>query len=166
MTSAIESGLPWAPGAIRYDEAHSGEIRHALLFSLSWPAVAAAHVWPARHHASPPGILPNAIPLGTRLRLRGDYPIPADKSIEAQRILAALRDYGAFLSDRNGDLAVPTLGQFTLEAEPNGLWGNRLQEIVQRTVGISKYIEFVDESQYQAEPNSGRWKSRAWWRLW
>lgn len=159
--SASESGLPLSPLTLRYDEAHEGEIRHALAFSLSWPAVANSYVWPARHVATYKlGILPNAIPLGTRLRLRSDYQVPAGTSLEASRVLVALREYGAFLSDRNGSISTPSSGQFTLAAEIDPRWGSILDEITQRTTGISQYIEFVDESKFMADPNSGRWKNR------
>lgn len=159
--SASESGLPLSPLTLRYDEAHQGEIRHALAFSLSWPAVANSYVWPARHVATyKRGILPNAIPLGTRLRLRSDYQVPAGTSLEASRVLVALREYGAFLSDRNGSISTPSSGQFTLAAEIDPRWGTILDEVTQRTIGIAPYIEFVDESKFMADPNSGRWRMR------
>lgn len=160
-TSASESGLPIAPLSIRYDEAHQGGIRHALMLSLPWVAVDNSYVWPARHVAEQVGILPNGVPLGTRLRLRGDYPMPPGMSVEASRILAALRDYGAFVGDRNGDLKNPAMtGQITLEADCDTRLNMILQEITSRTAGISQWIEFVDESAFMVDPNSGRWRMR------
>ena len=159
LTSAIESGLPWSTGAIRYDEMHAQDIRHALLFSLSWPAVANTWVWPARNVSVRPGVVSDAIPMGTRMRLRGDYQVPPGMTLEAARILAALRDYGALLSDRNGSLANPALtGLFSLEAEPDSRTVGILNEVRSRTLGIAQFVEFVDESAFQYAPDSGRWK--------
>ena len=152
-TSADEAGLPISPGLLNYDEAHSGTIRHALRFALSWPDVDTSYVWPARHF-SRRDPLPNAIPLGMRMRLNANYVIPPGCSRECAAVLTALRDYGAFLADR---ASVPA-GNFALECRTDPRWGSIPSEIALATRGISVYLEFVDESACMADPNSGRWK--------
>jgi hypothetical protein len=152
-TSADEAGLPISPGLLRYDEAHSDTIRHALRFALSSRCVDNSYVWPARHVAARPHA-PNAIPLGMRMRLRPDYAIPMDASPECRAVLRCMRDYGLFLADRAGDPE----GEFSLECEPSPRWGGILAEIAARTRGIAPSLQFVDESAHMDEPNSGRWK--------
>ena len=49
-TSADAAGLPIFPGLLRYDEMLTGEIRHAIRFTV--PQTQKAYVWPARHYAS------------------------------------------------------------------------------------------------------------------
>lgn len=158
-TSADEAGLPISPGLLDFDEAHLGSIRHALRFALSWPYVDNSYVWPARHVAFRQHA-PHAIPLGMRMRLKASYIIPADASPEVRAILQAMKDYGLFLADRAGDV----YGEFSLEAVPDPRWRVLLAELAARTVGIRDNLEFVDESKFMADPNSGRWKARGW--LW
>jgi hypothetical protein len=152
-TSADEAGLPISPGLLNYDEAHSGTIRHALRFALSWPDVDTSYVWPARHFGYRDHVQ-NAIPLGMRMRLKANYVIPPGCSRECAATLTALRDYGAFLADRSGDAS----GNFSLECQTDPRWGGIPAEIVNVTHGIAAYLEFVDESGCMADPNSGRWK--------
>ena len=65
-TSADAAGLPILPGLVRYDEVASGEIRHALRFTV--PETRDEYFWPARHDASD---LTGAEypPMGQRFRL-------------------------------------------------------------------------------------------------
>ncbi len=100
-TSADAAGLPIFPGLARYDEVvEQGEIRHALRFTARRTRRAFVH--PARHWASrdESASLP---PMGLRVRLKADYPIPAGAPAEARVILTALKRYGMLLADNGSD---------------------------------------------------------------
>lgn len=101
-TSADAAGLPILPGLVRYDEAASGEIRHALRFTL--PQTQAAYVWPARHAASKL-ISTNYAPLGQRFRLRADFN-EEQFSPTVRPIVVALKRYGMILADNGGALYI------------------------------------------------------------
>src|SRR5260370_23935583 len=83
------------PGLVRYDEIASGEIRHAIRFTV--PQTQRAYVWPARHYASS---LTGAQypPMGARFRLRASFDVSA-YSATNQIILNALKKYGMMLAD-------------------------------------------------------------------
>lgn len=83
-TSADAAGLPILPGLVRLEEVMSGEIRHALRFTV--PETQKAFVWPARHHAS--SLTGSQYPpMGQRFRLRADYDL-SGFSTEVQVISA------------------------------------------------------------------------------
>jgi|GEM_PF-3844191 len=67
-TSADAAGLPIFPGLVRYDEASSGAIRHALRFTVS--STRRAYVPPATHWASS-NTSANLPPMGMRVRMDG-----------------------------------------------------------------------------------------------
>jgi hypothetical protein len=95
-TSADAAGLPIFPGLVRYDEAHSGTIPHALRFTV--PASRKAYVPPANHWASD-DTSPNLPPMGMRVRLKAKYAIPESFSPETKAILRALKKYGMMVAD-------------------------------------------------------------------
>jgi hypothetical protein len=101
-TSADAAGLAIFPGLVKYDEATSGAIRHALRFTMG--ATAAAYRPPARHQAARnPG--PWSPPMGLRLRLKASYDI--DGLTGANRAIArALRTYGMILADNGGEFSI------------------------------------------------------------
>jgi len=94
-TSADAAGLPILPGLVRYDEVASGEITHALRFTVS--STQAAYIHPATHYASD-STDPNLPPMGLRLRLRADYDISGFPT-KVQVILRALKKYGMIVAD-------------------------------------------------------------------
>ena len=111
-TSADAAGLPIMPGLARYDEVASGEIRHALRFTV--PSTLKAYVWPARHYASSLTD-PKYPPMGQRFRLKATFDIstyPAD----VQVILRALKKYGMMIAD-NGSA-------WFISGEPDSRWNN------------------------------------------
>ena len=71
-TSADAAGLPIFPGLVRYDEAASGKIQHALRFTL--PRTKAAFIPPASHWAGNTSD-PSAPPMGMRIRLKSSSDI-------------------------------------------------------------------------------------------
>jgi len=99
-TSADAAGLPIFPGLVRYDEASSGAIRHALRFTVS--RTRQAYVPPATHWAlsRTDADLP---PMGMRVRLKASFVIPAGFSTESRAILQAMKTYGMFVADNGSD---------------------------------------------------------------
>lgn len=143
-TSADAAGLPILPGLVRYDEVAGGEIRHAIRFTA--PQTQAAHLWPARHHASS-NTGANYPPMGLRLRLKADYDITGF-SPEIQVILQAFKTYGIILAD-NGSA-------WYISGVPDERWNNdHLHEI---DVITGADFEVVDVSSLMIDPNSGQAK--------
>ena len=94
-TSADAAGLPILPGLAKYDEVKSGQIRHALRFTVG--ATQRGYVHPAAHFASSSDD-PNLPPMGLRLRLRADYDF-SDFHGDPRVILEALKTYGMIVAD-------------------------------------------------------------------
>lgn len=94
-TSADAAGLPMLPGLVRYDEVASGEINHALRFTVS--NTQRAYIHPAIHFASS-NRNPDLPPMGLRLRLKADYDISGITG-QAAVILRALKKYGMIVAD-------------------------------------------------------------------
>jgi hypothetical protein len=141
-TSADAAGLPILPGLVRFDEVDSGEIRHALRFTL--PQAQHAYVWPARHQASADRN-PNQPPFGLRLRLRADFDI-SRYSAHNRVILKALQTYGMILAD---------LGQsIYLSGSPDERWNDEDLNFLERVKGLD--FEVVDELSLQIAPDSGQ----------
>jgi hypothetical protein len=94
-TSADAAGLPIFPGLVRYDEAESGEINHALRFTVENSQ--RAYILPATHWASSDtdSDLP---PMGLRLRLRADFDI-SEFTGTSRVVLETLRRYGMIVAD-------------------------------------------------------------------
>jgi hypothetical protein len=99
-TSTDAAGLPIFPGLVRYDEASTGVIKHALRFTVA--ASRRAYVPPATHWASS-DTNPNLAPMGARLRLKADYVIPDSYSKEVKAVLQALKTYGMFVADNGSN---------------------------------------------------------------
>ncbi len=141
-TSADAAGLPILPGLVRYDEVISGEINHALRFTV--PRTQAAYIWPARHKASN-STDANLPPMGLRLRLRADFDI-SKYSKSNQVIMMALKRYGMFLADNGGPMFI------------TGVADKRWDDGDLRKLGEMTTVDFeaVDESAWQMLPDSGR----------
>jgi hypothetical protein len=142
-TSADAAGLPLLPGLVRYDEVASGEITHALRFTV--PRTRKAYIWPARHHASTLTGLQYP-PMGQRFRLKAGYDL-SGFSPETRVILTALKRYGMILAD-NG-------GAWYISGVPDERWDNdALVAELSRVKGSA--FEAVDESSLTMSPDSGR----------
>ena len=144
-TSADAAGLPIFPGLLRYDEVNSGEITHALRFTV--PQTRNTYVWPARHQASP---LTDAIypPMGQRFRLRANYPETKTPPFapHALTIIRALKKYGMMLAD-NGS-------RWYISGAPDDRWDNDV--LHQLDVIVGSDYEAVDVSSLQMSANSGQ----------
>ncbi len=112
-TSADAAGLPIFPGLVRYDEAASGVIRHALRFTVQTSR--RAYVPPATHFASSNTSV-NLPPMGMRVRLKASYVIPSNFSTEVKAILQAMKTYGMFVADNGSNWFV--------SGAPDERWNN------------------------------------------
>jgi hypothetical protein len=141
-TSADAAGLPIFPGLVRYDEVASGEIRHALRFTV--PQTRNSFVWPARHYAS---TLSGAQypPMGVRFRLKAGFDI-SGYSATNQVILRALQKYGMVLAD-NG-------ASWFIAGAPDSRWNNDDLHLLTKILGSN--FEAVDVSSLMVDPNSGQ----------
>ena len=111
-TSADAAGLPVFPGLIRYDEVASGQIRHAIRFTLARSR--AAFTPPASHWAAN-STDPNAPPMGMRLRLRANFDV-SGYSATNQVILNAMKKYGLILADNGSSMYI--------SGAPDDRWDN------------------------------------------
>jgi hypothetical protein len=112
-TSADAAGLPIFPGLVRYEEAASGALRHALRFTVS--STRRAYVPPATHWASS-STNPDLPPMGMRVRLKSSYVIPANFTAESRTILQALKTYGMFVADNGSN--------WYISGAPDPRWDN------------------------------------------
>ena len=140
-TSADAAGLPIMPGLVTYEEVLSGEIKHAIRFTV--PQTRREFVWPARHYAS--SLTGTQYPrMGERFRLKASFditPFPAN----VQVILRAMKTYGILLAD-NGSA-------WYISGKPDDRWNN--DEL--RTFGqlLGSNFEAVDSTGLMIDPNSG-----------
>jgi hypothetical protein len=106
-TSADAAGLSVFAGLVRYDEAASGVINHALRFTMQKTEGdnnGGYFVLPASHAASS-NTTANLLPMGTRLRLRANVDISSYSRIN-QVILTAMKTYGLILADNGSNFNV------------------------------------------------------------
>lgn len=114
-TSADAAGLPIFPGLVRYEEAHSGTIPHALRFTVA--STRKAYVPPATHWASGNTSV-NLPPMGMRVRLKASFVIPSNYSTEAKAILQAMKTYGLIVADNGSNWFVT--------GAPDSRWSSNL----------------------------------------
>jgi len=112
-TSTDAAGLPIFPGLVRYDEASTGTIAHALRFTVS--STRRAYVPPATHWASS-NTSASLPPMGMRVRLKTSYVIPANFSTESKAILQALKTYGMMVADNGSN--------WYMTGAPDSRWNN------------------------------------------
>jgi hypothetical protein len=112
-TSADAAGLPIFPGLVRYDEASTGTIPHALRFTVN--ASREAYVPPANHWASSSTSV-NLPPMGMRVRLKASFVIPTSYSRETKAILKALQKYGMIVADNGSN--------WFISGAPDERWNN------------------------------------------
>ncbi len=98
-TSADAAGLPILPGLVRYDEVASGQIDHALRFTVE--DTRRAYIYPARHFASDKTD-PNLPPMGLRVRLRANFDTSGFPR-QVRVILTALKRYGMIVADNGSN---------------------------------------------------------------
>jgi len=111
-TSADAAGLPVFAGLARYDEVATGQIQHALRFTLQYSRQAFT---PPASHWAPTSSNALAAPMGMRLRLKASYDISSFPP-QSQVILAALKQYGMIMADNGSSMYV--------SGEPDNRWSN------------------------------------------
>jgi hypothetical protein len=98
-TSADAAGLPIFPGLVRYDEAASGQIDHAI--RVTFESTREAWVHPASHCAGDTSDA-SAPPMGLRLRLKAGYGL-GHFSGPAKTIALAMKRYGLIVADNGSN---------------------------------------------------------------
>ncbi len=140
-TSADAAGLPIMPGLVTHEEILTGEIKHAIRFTV--PQTRREFVWPARHYAS--SLTGTQYPrMGERFRLKASFdvsPFPA----EVQVILAAMKKYGIMLAD-NGSA-------WYISGKPDSRWNNDNLRTLNQLRGSD--FEAVDALVLRIDPDSG-----------
>jgi len=145
MWSADAAGLPIFPGLLRYDEVSSGEITHALRFTV--PSMRGDYIWPARASAPLGKITDQKYPpAGQRFRLKASFDISGYPP-QAKVILTALKKYGMIVAD-NG-------GAWALSGVPDSRWNTDDIYSVYNSVQGSDF-EAVDESSLMIDRNSAQ----------
>jgi hypothetical protein len=98
-TSADAAGLPIFPGLVRYDEAASGHLDHAIRVTVE--STREAWVHPASHCAGDTSD-PSAPPMGLRLRLKAGFGL-GRVSGPARTIALAMKRYGLIVADNGSN---------------------------------------------------------------
>jgi hypothetical protein len=99
FTSADAAGLPIFPGLVRYDEAASGQINHAI--RVTFESTQDAWIHPGSHCAGDT-TNPAAPPMGLRLRLRPSYDLSGFTGT-ALAVGKALKRYGLIVADNGSN---------------------------------------------------------------
>lgn len=141
-TSADAAGLPILPGLVRYDEVLSGQIQHAIRFTISTSQN--SYLWPARHYASSNSSL-SVPPMGARLRLKANYNISGFDP-KMQVILQAMKTYGIIVADNGSNWYV--------SGAPDPRWDNDMLHTLDVLTGDN--FEAVDVSGLMLNANSGQ----------
>jgi len=140
-TSADAAGLPIMPGLVTYQEVQSGEIRHAIRFTV--PQTRHEYVWPARHYAS--SLTGTQYPrMGERFRLKASFdvtPFPG----EVQVILRAMKKYGVILADNGSAWYISGM------SDPR--WNDTDLHMLGQVTGSN--FEAIDATVLMIDPNSG-----------
>ncbi len=113
--SADTSGLPVFPGLVRYDEASTGTINHALAFTMATTrgdSNDGYFVLPASYAASTTTTA-HLLPMGARIRLKASVDISGFDTTN-QAILGAMQQYGMILTD--------TGTNFYVQGTPDARW--------------------------------------------
>ena len=133
-TSADAAGFPILPLLLLAKEASSGEIKHALRFTISSSSIRNAYVWPARHLTSNGTMSVSLPPMGQLFRIKASYQIPSSYNTQSKAILQALKTYGMYIADGGSNLYV--------QGDPSADWQDNTFSQVQ-SVGSSVF-EAVD----------------------
>jgi hypothetical protein len=99
FTSSDAAGLPIFSGLVRYDEAASGHINHAIRVTVD--STQDAWIHPASHCAGDTSSA-GAPPMGLRLRLSAGYDISAITG-PAHAVAAAMKQYGLIVADNGSN---------------------------------------------------------------
>jgi len=112
-SSADAAGFPILPLLLKADEATSGEIKHALRFTILTSKIRGSYAWPATHESSN-GTSTSQPPYGQLFRLKASYTIPSTFNTQSRAILTAMKTYGMYIADGGSDMYVT--------GEPSASW--------------------------------------------
>ena len=104
-SSADAAGFPNLPLLLKAEEASSGEIKHALRFTILTSKIRGTYSWPATHESST-GALASQPPYGQLFRLKASFPIPATYNTQSKAILTAMKTYGMYIADGGSDMYI------------------------------------------------------------
>jgi hypothetical protein len=138
-SSADAAGFPILPLVLKADEASSGEIKHALRFTILTSKIRGTYQWPATHESSS-GTSASQPPYGQLFRLKASYTIPSTYNTQSKAILTAMKTYGMYIADGGSDMYVT--------GEPSAAWMDSTFTEVQ-SVPASQF-EAVDLSSIMA----------------
>ncbi len=147
-TSADAAGFPILPLLLRPEEAATGEIKHALRFTMTSGNIRGEYTWPARHEASS-NTSAGAPPMGQLFRLKDSFVIPANWSTQSKAIAQAMKTYGMYVADGGSNWYV---------TGAPGAWDDSVFDQIQSIQGSN--FEAVDLrpiiERAGFDPNSGR----------
>jgi hypothetical protein len=104
-TSGDAAGLSMFVATVRYDECQRGMVEHALRLVVK--RTRKEYIYPATHFASSiPATSTNYPAMGQRLRLKANFSIPGNWTIEEKAVLLALKKYGAIVADNGNFFSV------------------------------------------------------------
>jgi hypothetical protein len=104
-TSGDAAGLSMFVATVRYDECERGIVEHALRLVVK--RTRKEYIYPATHYASSiPASSTNYPAMGQRLRLKTNFTIPGNWTIEEKAVLLALKKYGAIVADNGNFFSV------------------------------------------------------------
>ncbi|HEX4640475.1 MAG TPA: hypothetical protein VH252_03765 [Chthoniobacterales bacterium] len=104
-TSGDAAGLSMFVATVRYDECQRGMVEHALRLVVK--RTRKEYIYPATHYASSiPATSTNYPAMGQRLRLKANFVIPGNWTIEERAVLFALKKYGAIVADNGNFFSV------------------------------------------------------------
>jgi len=147
-TSADAAGFPILPLLLLASEASSGEIKHALRFTISSSSIRREYVWPARHLTGNGTTSANLPPMGQLFRIKASYQIPSSFNTQSRAIVQALKTYGMYIADGGSNMYI--------QGDPSADWQDSTFSQVQ-SVGSGQF-EAVDLSPIMSragfDPNS------------
>jgi hypothetical protein len=135
-TSADAAGLPIFPGLVRYGEILTGEIDHALRFTVE--RTQRGFIYPARHYASS-NTNPNLPPMGLRLRLKSGFDISGFSETN-KIILRALKKYGMMVADNGGN--------WFISGSPDSRWDDEDLSQLKNVRGRDFEVVFTGEIEH------------------
>src|ERR1700730_17053584 len=104
-TSGDAAGLSMFAAIVRYDECERGMVEHALRLVVK--RTRKEYIYPANHYASSlPATSTNYPAMGQRLRLKSNFVIPSNWTIQEKAIQLALNKHGAIVADNGNFFSV------------------------------------------------------------
>src|SRR5664280_643846 len=143
FTSADAAGLPILPGLVNFNQVTSGNMTHAIRFTVQ--CTQRSFLWPARHQAGQSDT--NCPPMGARFRLDASFALPSSLcSSFCQTVVTTMKTYGLVLADNGSNWYF----QGTADTRWTATEVDQLKQIP------ASQFAAVDESCLEVSPNSGQ----------